>query len=241
MKNKSCRSACDREQKAGRQVHIISEAFAYDPRSRGYAASTIDLYERIVAHFGRWLSQRQVARRQIRPHHVDGFLQQHLPRCRCIPPAVRSLPLCRGALHGFLNFLRRERWIPNPPKRAPRLRAADRLLVKFDEHLDRVHGLAVVTRKARRRYAREWLEGQFGRQRLRLRTVKPRDLLRFVNARAQNLKGTSLHALAVGLRKFPAVPGVLWADPSGTGGCRAVSRLPTLPTAHAYSGSRHAA
>jgi len=202
MKNKPCRSACDREQKAGQHVHIISEAFACDLRSRGYATSTIDLYGRIVAHFGRWLSQRQVDRRQIRPHHVDGFLQQHLPRCRCVPPAVRSFPLCRGALYGFLDFLRRERWVPNPPKRAPRLRAADRLLIEFDEHLDRVHGLAVVTRQARRRYAREWLDGQFGRRRLRLRTVKPRDLLRFVNERAQNLKGTSLHALAVGLRSF---------------------------------------
>jgi site-specific recombinase XerD len=202
MKNKPCGSACDREQKAGRQGHIISEGFAFDLRSRGYATSTIDLYGRIVAHFGRWLWQRQVGRRQIRPHHVERFLRQHLPRCKCVPPAVRSFPLSRGALHGFLDFLRRERWIPNPPNRAPRLRAVDRLLFEFDEHLDRVHGLSVVTRQARRRYAREWLDGQFGRQRLRLRPVKPRDLLRFVNERARNLKGTSLHALAVGLRSF---------------------------------------
>jgi hypothetical protein len=202
MNQKLCRDACDREENAGHQVHIISEAFACDLRSRGYATSTIDLYGRIVAHFGRWLSLRQVARRQIRPHHVDGFLRQHLPRCQCVTPAVRSFPLCRGALHGFLDFLRRERWIPNPPKRAPRLRAADRLLIEFDEHLDRVHGLSVVTRQARRRYAREWLDGPFGPQRLRLRILKPRDLLRFVNERAQNLKETSLHALAVGLRSF---------------------------------------
>jgi len=55
------------------QVHIISEAFACDLGSRGYATSTIDLYGRIVAHFGRWLSQRQVARRQIRPTMWTGF------------------------------------------------------------------------------------------------------------------------------------------------------------------------
>jgi len=59
-----------------------------------------------------------------------------------------------------------------------------------------------VTRQARRRYAREWLAGQFGRQRLGLRTLKPHDLLRFVNARSQSLKGTSVRALAVGLRSF---------------------------------------
>jgi len=202
MNQKLCRDAWDREENAGHQVHIISEAFACDLRSRGYATSTIGLYGRIVAHFGRWLSQRQVAPRQIRPFHVDGFLQQHLPRCHCVPPVVHTLSHCRRALYGFLDFLRRWRWIPDPPKSAPCLRAADRLVVEFDQHLDRVQGLSVVTRQARRRYAREWLDGQFGRQRLRLRTLKPRDLLRFVNARAQSLKGTSVHALAVGLRSF---------------------------------------
>ena len=202
MNEKPCRRACDREENAGHQLHIISEAFACDLRGRGYATSTIGLYGRIVAHFGRWLWDRHVAARQIRSLHVEGFLQQHLPRCHCAPPIFRGFRVCRGALHGFLDFLRREQWIPDPPKSAPRLRAADRLVLEFDQHLDRVHGLSVVTRQARRRYAREWLAGQFGRQRLRLRAVKPRDLLRFVNARAQNLKGTSVHALAVGLRSF---------------------------------------
>ena len=202
MSQKPCRSACSREANAGQQVHIISEAFVGDLGRRGYATSTIGLYGRIVAHFGRWLSQQQVAPRQIRSSHVDGFLQRHLSRCHCAPPVVRSIPLCRGALHGFLDFLRRERWIPEPPKRAPRLRAADRLVVEFDQHMDQVQGLSGVTRQARRRYAREWLEGQFGRQRLRLRTLKPRDFFRFVSARAQSLKGSSVHALAVGLRSF---------------------------------------
>ena len=202
MSQKLCRIARNRDAKSGHQVHIISEAFACDLRGRGYATSTIGLYGRIVAHFERWLSQRQVAPRQIRPPHVDGFLQQHLRHCHCAPPRVRSFPVCRGALHGFLDFLRRERWISDPPKRAPRLSPADRLLLEFDQHLDRVHGLSVVTRKARRRYAREWLEGQFGRQRLGLRSLKPRDLFRYVNARAKSLKGTSVHALAVGLRSF---------------------------------------
>jgi site-specific recombinase XerD len=101
----------------------------------------------------------------------------------------------------FWDFLRRERWIPDPPKRAPRLRTTDRLVLEFDQHLDRVQGLSVVTRRARRRHAREWLEWQFGR-RLRWSTLQPRDLFRFVAVRAQSLKGTSVHALAVGLRSF---------------------------------------
>jgi integrase/recombinase XerD len=202
MNQKPYRSACDREDNAGHQVHIISEAYACDLRSQGYATSTISLYGRIVAHFGRWLWERQVAPRQIRPPHVDGFLQRHLSRCRCNPPVVRSVPLCRRALHGFLNFLHRERLLPDPPKRAPRMRPADRLLLKFDQHLDRVQGLSVLTRRARRRYAGEFLDAQFGGRRLQLRVLKPGDLLRFVNARALTLKKTRLHALVVGLRSF---------------------------------------
>ena len=203
MNHKPCRSACDRAKNAGHQVHIIFEAFADDLRSRGYATSTIGLYGQIVTHFGRWLSRRQINPRQIRSRHADGFLKQHLRRCHCAPPVVRSFPICHAALHSFLDFMRRAGRIPDPPKRTPHLRAAERLLIEFDEHLDQVRGLSLATRQARRRYARELLEGQFGRRRLRLRTLKPRDLFRHVTARAQNLKGTSVHALAVGLRSFP--------------------------------------
>jgi len=202
MNEKLCRNVCARDASASRQFHIISDSYTCDLRRRGYAISTIGLYCRIVAHFGRWLARRQVAPRQVRPLHVDGFLQHHLPRCRCAPPAVRNYSICRGALHGFLDFLRRERLIPDPPKQVPRLRAADRLLVELDQHLDQVQGLSALTRRARRRYAREFLDAQFGRRRLRLRAIRLRDLLRFVNARALTLKRTSLHALVVGLRSF---------------------------------------
>ena len=196
-----CRARAS-EENAGNQLHIISEAFACHLRGRGYARSTIDLYGRIVAHFGCWLLKREVAPRQIRPPHVAGFLQRHLPRCHCAPPVVRNFSICRGALHGFVNFLRIERWIPGPPKAARRLRALDRLLLEFDQHLDRVQGLSVLTRRARRRYAREFLDSQFGSRRLRLRALKPSDSFRFVNKRSHVLKRTSLHALVVGLRSF---------------------------------------
>lgn len=59
-----------------------------------------------------------------------------------------------------------------------------------------------MTRRARRRCAREFLEAQFGRRRLQLRAIRLKDLLRFVNTRALTLKRTSLHALVVGLRSF---------------------------------------
>lgn len=202
MKQKLFRNARDGVENAGNQLHIISEAFVRDLRGRGYATSTIGLYERIVAHFGGWLAQQRVTPQRLRPLHIDGFLQQHLPHCHCDSSGGRNFRVCRGALHGFLNFLRRERWISDPPKAVPRFTAADRVLLEFDQHLDRVQGLSVLTRRARGRYAREFLDARFDRQRLRVRDLKLGDCLRFVNARAPALKRTSLHALVVGLRSF---------------------------------------
>lgn len=202
MNGNSFQNARDGERTTGNQLHIISEAFACDLRSRGYATSTIALYGRIVAHFGGWLSKQQVKARHIRSPHIGRFLQKHLPRCHCAPPAVRNFPVCRGALNCFLSFLRRARWIPDAPKEVSRFTAADRLLLQFEHHLDRVQGLSVLTRRTRNRYAREFLNARFGGQRLKIGTLEPGDCIRFVNARALTLKRTSLHALVVGLRSF---------------------------------------
>jgi site-specific recombinase XerD len=202
MNENSFQGARDGERTTGSQLHIICQDFACDLRSRGYATSTIALYVRIVAHFGGWLSKQQVRPRHIRSHHIGRFLQKHLPRCHCAPPAVCNFPVCRGALNCFLGFLRRARWIPDPPKRVPRFTATDRLLLAFEQHLDRVQGLSALTRRARGRYAREFLNARLGRQRLRIGSLEPGDCIRFVNARALALKRASLHALVVGLRSF---------------------------------------
>ena len=201
MQKKQARYHRIHGQKTVRQLHINPEGFARDLSSRGYAASTISLYRRIVGHFGQWLQPRQVALRQIRPSHANGFVE-HLPRCCCPQPNASNFHHCRAALHRFLDFLHRSGFIPDPCKKVLALGAVDRLVFKFDQHLDRVQGLTSLTRRARRRYAREFLEVQFGRRRLRLRAIETDDLLRFVNSRATTLKRTSVHALVVGLRSF---------------------------------------
>jgi integrase len=133
---------------------------------------------------------------------MEAFLDRHLCRCHCPGPTRKSYSLCRAGLHCLVDFLRRGGLIPAPLKGVPVLRAADRLVLEFDRHLDRVQGLSVLTRRARRRYAAEFLQARFGRRRLALRALEARDSLGFVNARALTLKRTSLHALVVGLRSF---------------------------------------
>jgi site-specific recombinase XerD len=201
MNQKPCRCHCDRESRVGRQLHINCEAFARELAGRGYAVTTIGLYRRALEHFGQWLRECQVAPWQIRLTTGREFLE-HLRHCRCRRPVVRNFRKCRAALRLFLDFLGRSGLVLAPPKRVPVLRAADRLLLEFDQHLDRVQGVSALTRRARKRYAAEFLEARFGRQRLELRALKAGDLLGFVNARALTLKRTSLYALVVGLRSF---------------------------------------
>lgn len=201
MTHKRRRCPCVHGRKADGQLHINSDAFARGLADRGYAISTIGLYRRIAEHFGQWLWQCQIAPRQIRLAAGRGFLE-HLHHCCCRRPVVRNFRKCCAALRLLLDFLGRSGLVLAPPKRVPVLRAADRLLLEFDQHLDRVQGVSALTRRARRRYAAEFLEARFGRRRLELRALKAGDLLRFVNARAPTLKRTSLYALAVGLRSF---------------------------------------
>ena len=188
--------------RAEEQVHIDFGGFARDLRTRGYAADTVSLYGRIGMHFARWLQRRKFLVCRIEEAQAAKFLNRHLSRCHCSGPICRSHALCRAALHCLLAYLRREGLVRVPRKTQPPLERRERLLIEFDQHLDRVQGLAALTRRARRRYAREFLAARFGRRRLRLRRIKPRDLLRFVNARALTLKRTSVYALVVGLRSF---------------------------------------
>ena len=188
--------------KAQREFHINLQDFLRDLRERGYSPGAVRSYGRAAEHFGRWLCKNGIRPCRIVPIHLDRFLKEHLLRCRCPNPGCKSFGLCRAALGCFIGFLRRSRILPDQPKPRAVLTGADRLVHAFDQHLERVQGLSVATRRARRRYARELLIWRFGKKPLRIRAILPRDLFRFVNVRARTLSATSLHALAVGLRSF---------------------------------------
>ena len=155
MNQTTCRSRCDCESKGERQLHITFEAFAGDLRRCGYPpipwACMVEWWHTSDDGFCSSMSPHG---RFAHPMLI-GFSSSIYPDAIAFNLWSKASPVCRGALHNFWYFLRRERWIPDPPKRVPRLRTADRLLLEFDQHLDRVQGLAVVTRRARRRVGGE--------------------------------------------------------------------------------------
>lgn len=193
---------CSHRRRAGSQLHVIFEPFVRELCARGYARNTIHHYVEAVEHFGKWLERRRIGLREIQPIHVRNFLDHHLRRCRCPRPAVKTLTTCSAALSRLVPFLRRHRYLPEPWEKADPPTQADRLIVRFDQHLERVQGLADTTRRHRRAYAKAFLFWRFRQGQVRLRALNPKALFRYVNLRAQALKHSGIHDLTVGLRSF---------------------------------------
>ena len=208
--------------RSSNQLHIIFEPFARELWRRGYARITIHHYFEAVEHFGTWLKSRQIALREVHPINVRSFLFRHLARCHCSRPAVKDLRTCSAAINHLIRFLRRHRYLPEPWEQVDPPTAIDRLILKFDRFLQKVQGLSPATRRHRRSYARAFLAWRFGRRSLRLQTLKPSDLFRYVTLRAQKLEHSGIHDLTVGLRSLlrfleftsRARPGLALAVPS---------------------------
>jgi hypothetical protein len=184
--------AFTRRRMAASHLSIILEAYVSDLHARGHTANTIRFYVQAVKHFERWLQRHRVNVRAIRKAHVQHFLFRHLPHCRCPSPAVSALTTCRPAIGRLIDLLHRH-GILSWPKTKPALKATDRLVQAYDRHLDRVCGLSVSTRHTRQRYSRQFLAWKFAGGRLRLRALRPKDLLLFVNRCARTWTPGGIH------------------------------------------------
>ena len=187
---------------ANSHLCIILDTFVGDLHRRGHSRNSIQFYVQAAEHFGLWLQRRRIAVNAIRKDHVRQFLSRHLPHCRCPIPAVRTLKTCRAALGRLMDTLHGHGFIPSLKPKSVRLNARDRLLEQFDHHLDAVCGLSTSTRRARQRYASQFLSWRFKRGSLCLRALKAKDLLVFIQECARTWTRGGLHDLTVGLRSF---------------------------------------
>jgi Phage integrase, N-terminal SAM-like domain len=214
-----------RRRMATSHLRIIFDTFVSDLHRRGHSRNSIQFYVQAAEHFGRWLQRRRVAVSAIQEGHVNQFLSRHLPHCRCPMPAARTLKTCRAALSRLMDTLHGHGFIPSLKPKSVRLNARDRLLEQFDHHLDAVCGLSTSTRRARQRYAGQFLSWRFKRGSLCLRALKPKDLLVFIQECARTWTRGGLHDLTVGLRsflRFLQFSGQIRIDL-----CQAVPRLPS--------------
>src|SRR5215469_7705074 len=99
---------------------------------KGYSRSTIHLYTQAVEHFGFWRAKYHPRSQSVQASEVAEFLNSHLSRCDCPPPAATHLHICRSALNRFMTML-------GFRKSSPRFYEArepiETLVTDFDEHL----------------------------------------------------------------------------------------------------------
>jgi len=145
---------------------------------RGLRRICIQQCLQAAEHFGQWIGARRIAPETIDAAVVQRFLDRHLPRCRCRPPAPRHRVCVRASLRHLLRCMGRQvRIIPADTVASP---AIEKIVREFDQHMYHVGGLAEATRLYRRRYARELLQTAFGRGPIRWKRLTPAVVMKFV-------------------------------------------------------------
>ena len=133
---------------AANSLGIILFQYADWLHEKGYRRSTIHLYTQVVEHFGFWRAKRHPRSQGVRPSEVAEFLNSHLSRCDCPPPAATSLQTCQSALNRLMTML----GCRNPSLQSCQGEGLIKTLIAdFDRHLTKVCGLSAATRFYRRR------------------------------------------------------------------------------------------
>lgn len=182
-------------------------------RERGYAPSTVTLYQLAAGHFARWLAHRRLPLAAVQERTVQRFVDQHIARCHCPAPGPRTRFTVRAALRHFLVILRRDGHVPPPASSVPS--AIAMAVASYDAYLLDTCGLAESTRLYRRRYLREFLVATFGGELVRPASLQPADIEHFVTTRGRSCRPASTQVLASSIRswlRYQQVIGVLGGD-----------------------------
>jgi len=170
--------------------------------TKGYAPTTVKLYTTAACHLHRWLCQKNRTLDSLTNEDVQEFLNNHLLRCQCPFPSSRDVKTVRAGLHHLLGMIERDRPIIPRSGQAISLESVENELRDFDEYLNETCGFADATKTYRRRYVKEFLAHIYGNKSIDPRTLKPRDLIGYVAARAQGCKPGTTGVISGSLRSY---------------------------------------
>jgi integrase/recombinase XerD len=146
---------------------------------RGYSRFTTNFYRNSIAHFAHWMTRRHIGIEAINEDVLAVFIGKHLPRCRCAKDCQRCSHTARAALKILIGLLRSKGIIAARRPRGPQ--AIDQELVRLDQHLDEVRGLAPVTRGTCLLRVRAFLLDQFPTGAIRMDRLTSKDLTGFLS------------------------------------------------------------
>lgn len=149
---------------------------------RGYAATTFGNCTRSIAHFAQWTRERRLRVHRIDETAVAEFLDHHLPGCKCSGSVHRDRRNLSAALGHLLVVLRAEGAIGPPAASAT---PADEELIRYDEYMNHVRGLAPKTRSIALRIVGRLLVSRFGDGPIDIATINPDHVRRFFAQQAK--------------------------------------------------------
>jgi integrase/recombinase XerC len=169
---------------------------------RGYAPQTMAGYVASAAHFLHWAEHLSRPCVPIDESVVAAFLDRHITHCDCGWGRTEDCKDARAALGHLLLVLRT---LGMAPARIVRTTPVDEEIRRFQEHLDRVRGLAPKTRQAMGRIVRELLWKRFHDRPVVISAISSEDLRRCFarlceRYRAPTSAGTVVSALRSYLR-----------------------------------------
>jgi site-specific recombinase XerD len=151
-------------------------------QQQGYAWDSIRNYLRGCNQFARWLSQHGYAPSDVSPTLVNRYISE-LPR-----PPCGKLPQYAQGLSHLLKLWRQQRRLPERIEDPPRTEA-DHWLLRYEQYLDHVCGLAASTRHHYRRLARCFLATCFGTGRVDWSSLQAQQIADFVRQETADKHG----------------------------------------------------
>ena len=158
-------------------------------QQQGYAWDSIRHYLRGCDLFTRWLLQQGYTVADANPTLVKRYISG-LQR----PPSGR-LPKGAEGLSHLLKLWRQQKRLPEANDETPRTEA-DQWLIRYEQYLDQVCGVAASTRRKYLRMTRLFLAACFGTGHLAWSSLQARQISDFVQKEAANKRG--------GGRKLPS-------------------------------------
>lgn len=215
---------------SGSPLESTADAYVQHLVDLGYAPGSIRSYVVTIAHFAHWLVASRFVLTDIDETTVDGFIDRHLPHCRCALCLPRLRHYVRPALRHLLKMLRTARLIPPQLSTDPPAISHD--LCEFERHMTEVRGLVPVTCNVRVTRVRAFLLDRFGVRPIRLSSLRRQDVIGFFAKSTANWKPSSKQGMAGALRsyfRFKAISGEPTTTLSAAIPRIAQWRLATLP------------
>lgn len=182
---------------------------------QGYSRSVGRKKICLVAHLSRWLDSKRIELKELQPRQLTAFLANRWRKCRAEHGDEATLALL---LHHLCQAGVVPAQVNRPPKEPLELLVGD-----YARFLLQERGLSPVTLANYLPVARGFLSGRFSAGKLRLRTLRPRDVSRYVFQEISRLSRRRMQVVTTSLRSF-----LRFLHQDGRSGCDLSAAVPTV-------------